>query len=76
MSCGDPQADHKRLVQLLKHGAHALAEPEAVTAKAGDDFAAEGIESILAGRTQKRQLGSRAGNTFSTATFGVHDRVS
>ena len=26
---------------------------------------------ILSGRSEKRQLGSRKGNTFSTATFGA-----
>ena len=31
------------------------------------------IDAILAGRTQKRQLGSRAGNTFSTATFAAEE---
>ena len=31
------------------------------------------ITSILAGRTEKRQLGSRAGNTFSTATFAAEE---
>ena len=34
----------------------------------------QNIDEILAGRTQKRQLGSRAGNTFSTATFAAEEK--
>ena len=37
----------------------------------GEGFAAEGIDQILQGRTEKRQIGGRAGNTFSVATFGA-----
>lgn len=33
------------------------------------------IDAILAGRTEKRQLGSAAGNTFSTATFAAEPAV-
>lgn len=33
-------------------------------------FQSEGIDQILSGRTEKRQLGGRAGNSFSVATFG------
>ena len=36
-------------------------------------FAAENIDQILAGRTEKRQIGSRKGNTFSTATFSSNE---
>ena len=36
-------------------------------------FAAEDIDQILAGRTEKRQIGNRKGNTFSTATFATND---
>lgn len=32
-------------------------------------FTEEGIDQILSGRTEKRQIGSRAGNSFSIATF-------
>ena len=35
----------------------------------------QNIDEILAGRTQKRQLGSRAGNTFSTATFAAEEEA-
>ena len=38
-------------------------------------FAAEDIDQILAGRTDKRQIGNRKGNTFSTATFGASNDV-
>lgn len=34
-------------------------------------FTNEGIDQILTNRTEKRQIGSRAGNSFSVATFGV-----
>jgi hypothetical protein len=37
----------------------------------GGEFVAEGIDQILQGRTEKRQIGGRAGNTFSVATFAV-----
>ena len=33
------------------------------------------IDAILAGRTEKRQIGSAAGNTFSTATFAAEPAV-
>lgn len=36
-------------------------------------FAAENIDQILAGRTEKRQIGNRKGNTFSTATFSSNE---
>ena len=36
-------------------------------------FADENIDQILAGRTEKRQIGSRKGNTFSTATFSSNE---
>jgi hypothetical protein len=41
----------------------------------GGEFVAEGIDQILQGRTEKRQIGGRAGNTFSVATFGVDATV-
>jgi chromodomain-helicase-DNA-binding protein 7 len=34
-------------------------------------FASEDIDQILTARTEKRQIGSRAGNTFSVATFAA-----
>ncbi|KAK9793449.1 hypothetical protein WJX73_007753 [Symbiochloris irregularis] len=69
----DPEKDGKRITELLKYGAHAIMAPEAEAAKAavGEAFVQEDIAAILAGRTEKRQIGSRAGNTFSTATFSA-----
>ena len=69
---GDPEADAKRLSELLKHGAMALAASETeAAAKETEDFETEDIDSILRGRTEKRVVGGRAGNTFSVATFEV-----
>ena len=34
------------------------------------------IDAILAGRTEKRQIGSAAGNTFSIATFAAEPAVT
>ncbi|KAK9833308.1 hypothetical protein WJX81_005199 [Elliptochloris bilobata] len=65
------KADAERIADLLKHGAHALGAAEDRSLAAGADFASEDIDAILAGRTEKRQIGSAAGNTFSTATFAA-----
>ena len=72
-SADDPEATAGRIADLLKHGAVRLdgGGGEEAAAAAGDAFAGEGIDSILAGRTEKRQLGSRAGNSFSVATFAA-----
>ncbi len=71
-SSGDPEQDHKRIADLLKHGAHTLHhENEANQEEA--KFEQESIDAILNGRTEKRQLGSRKGNTFSTANFAFQD---
>jgi chromodomain-helicase-DNA-binding protein 7 len=56
---------HSALYALLDHVSSPL------LAAQGGAFAAEGIEQILQGRTEKRQIGGRAGNTFSVATFGL-----
>uniref|UniRef100_A0A061RW02 Chromodomain-helicase-DNA-binding protein 7 n=1 Tax=Tetraselmis sp. GSL018 TaxID=582737 RepID=A0A061RW02_9CHLO len=68
----DPELDRKRIMGLLKDGAHGLSAPQ----KASDEaaFAAEDIDQILTRRTEKRQIGSRAGNSFSVATFASWDR--
>ena len=72
---GDPEAHAGRIAALLKHGAHRLdAAGEAAAAAAGQAFEAEGIDQILAGRTEKRSVGAGrggAGNTFSVATFAA-----
>ena len=39
-------------------------------------FLPQDIDAILAGRTEKRQIGSAAGNTFSTATFAAEPAVT
>ncbi|KAL4423047.1 hypothetical protein ABPG77_002081 [Micractinium sp. CCAP 211/92] len=67
---GNPEDDSRKIAELLKHGAHCLQAPEAANEQSGA-FAAEGIDEILQGRTEKRQIGGRAGNTFSVATFAV-----
>jgi hypothetical protein len=74
----NPENDAARIAQLLKQGAHALGDEGAGGgggggggAGADGGFASEGIEQILEGRSEKRQLGTRKGNTFSTATFGA-----
>ncbi len=58
-------------MQLLRHGAHGLVGREEEKAQEEEAFQAEGIDAILAGRTMKRTIGSRKGNTFSTASFTV-----
>ncbi|GMH41988.1 hypothetical protein BSKO_09907 [Bryopsis sp. KO-2023] len=62
----DPLSNSKKIFELLKHGAHALANEEE-----GKAFVAEDIDQILKNRSEKRQIGSRAGNTFSEVTFSV-----
>lgn len=69
---GDPEADGHKIAQLLKHGAHCLDKMEEAAAET-EAFAAEDIDEILKGRTEKRAIGGRAGNTFSIATFEVPD---
>eukprot|EP00878_Enallax_costatus_P046663 GHUV01056913.1.p1 GENE.GHUV01056913.1~~GHUV01056913.1.p1 ORF type:complete len:503 (+),score=214.95 GHUV01056913.1:285-1793(+) len=73
----NPENDAARIMKLLKDGAHAFAG-EADAAAAGDaaggeekGMAQEDIDQILAGRSEKRQLGSRKGNTFSIAHFAA-----
>ena len=62
----DPLANVERIESLLKHGVLALSDSAcAETAR----FMAEDIDDILAKRVERRQIGSRKGNTFSTATF-------
>ena len=73
MNSKNPEEDANRIADLLKHGAHALVGKEDEKAKEGQAFVAEDINEILAGRTEKRQIGSRAGNTFSTAHFAAGD---
>ncbi|KAG2455048.1 hypothetical protein HYH02_000873 [Chlamydomonas schloesseri] len=69
----DPEADSARIADLLRNGAHGLLGDMEAGAKKGEAFAGEDINQILEGRTERRQIGSRAGNTFSVATFVVDD---
>ena len=66
---GNPEYDGKRISELLKHGAHCLKSDENAD-KETDAFLSENIDEILSSRTEKRQIGGRAGNTFSVANFG------
>lgn len=73
MSDKDPEQNSAHIAELLKKGAHAQLGRENIKAKEGEAFADEDITEILAQRTEKRQIGSRAGNTFSTAQFAPDD---
>ena len=64
------ELDGKKIAELLKHGAHCLDKVEEANAET-EAFASEDIDQILKGRTEKRQIGGRAGNTFSIATFEI-----
>jgi len=59
-------ADVARIEGLLQHGVMAFSEQAAAE---GVRFCAEGIDDILRNRVERRQMGSRKGNTFSIATF-------
>eukprot|EP00798_Chlamydomonas_sp_ICE-L_P018821 gene18821-25366_t len=61
----DPEADSKRITSLLRDGAHAITAFE----HQSEEFQKEDIDQILAGRTEKRSIGGKAGNSFSVATF-------
>ncbi|KAL0028186.1 hypothetical protein WJX79_000439 [Trebouxia sp. C0005] len=74
-SCGDPEQDSKKIADLLKYGAHSLVGRENEAKQEEEAFAEEDIDQILAGRSEKRQIGSRKGNTFSTATFSTNEAV-
>ncbi|KAG1680184.1 hypothetical protein FOA52_000297 [Chlamydomonas sp. UWO 241] len=71
---GDPEQDSARIASLLKHGAHALMAGGESGDAAGAQFQNENIDQILASRTEKRSIGSKAGNSFSVATF-VHEET-
>lgn len=69
--CSDKNPENdKRISELLKHGAHCLKTDETAE-KETEAFMSENIDEILSNRTEKRQIGGRAGNTFSVATFGA-----
>ncbi|KAL6771482.1 hypothetical protein ACKKBG_A26555 [Auxenochlorella protothecoides x Auxenochlorella symbiontica] len=66
----DPELDSRKISELLKNGAHGL-EDMAAAAQQSNEFVSEDIGQILAGRTEKRQIGSRAGNSFSVTSFAA-----
>lgn len=74
-SDGNPEYDGKRISELLKHGAHCLKDAAAAN-KETDAFSSENIDEILTRRTEKRQIGGRAGNSFSVASFGQDTKSS
>ena len=66
---GSLKDDAKKINQLLKFGVHgALRDQSGEEAAA---FANEDIDQILGSRAEHRAIGSRAGNTFSTAVFSA-----
>lgn len=69
---GDPEEDAKRLDGLLKLGAvDAFQQGEEAAKEGADSFCVEDIDTILQNRVERREMASRKGNTFSTATFAV-----
>ena len=63
----------QRINELLKFGVHgALKDGSGEEANA---FAAEDIDEILSRRAEHREVGPRAGNSFSVATFGADEAV-
>ena len=75
MNATNPEENSANIAELLKNGAHKQIAKEEVKVKEGEAFANEDITEILAQRTEKRQIGSRAGNTFSTAQFNANESV-
>ena len=75
MNATNPEENSANIAELLKNGAHKQMVKEEVKVKEGEAFANEDIAEILAQRTEKRQIGSRAGNTFSTAQFNANEPV-
>jgi hypothetical protein len=53
----DPETDTKRIAQLLKHGAHGLAAPEAAVQE--EAFQSENIEEVRRGGKRKTEQGCR-----------------
>ena len=75
MNATNPEENSANIAELLRNGAHKQMAKEEVKVKEGEAFANEDISEILAQRTEKRQIGSRAGNTFSTAQFHANEPV-
>ena len=68
---GKAKEDAKKINELLKYGVHGALRD--ASGEEAAKFAEEDIDSILHNRAEHRAIGSRAGNTFSTATFNVGD---
>ena len=73
MNAENPEQNSEHIADLLKNGAHKQIAKQEAKVKEGEAFANEDITEILAQRTEKRQIGSRAGNTFSTAQFAADE---
>jgi len=59
----------QRINELLKFGVHGALRD--ASGEEADAFAAEDIDEILSRRAEHREVGPRAGNSFSVATFGA-----
>lgn len=62
---GNPEANVERIKSLLKHGIHGLVNRDDAESKQLETS----IETILEQQAERRAVASRAGNTFSQATF-------
>jgi Domain of Unknown Function (DUF1087) len=69
---GNPEENAKRIASLLRDGANLLKVDETESAARAAQFQQQDIGDILAQRTSKRTLASKAGSTFSTASFQAH----
>lgn len=65
---GNPEDNAKRIARLLREGANSIID-EAAAAEKAAQFEGQEIEDILAKRTSKRNVASKAGSTFSVASF-------
>lgn len=66
---GNPEDNAKRIAALLRDGANVLQAGEGESAECAAQFQQQDIGEILAQRTSKRTIASKAGGTFSTAVF-------
>ncbi|CAG9464557.1 unnamed protein product [Pedinophyceae sp. YPF-701] len=63
--------DPAEVARMLREGVHAFTDAGEGAEDRGEAFMAADIDAILQQKTEKRQIGSRAGNHFSTATFAA-----
>jgi Domain of Unknown Function (DUF1087) len=68
----NPEDNAKRIASLLRDGANLLMADEQESVTRAAQFEQQDIGEILAQRTSKRTLASKAGSTFSTASFQAH----